>query len=51
MAIITFFYHWEWERAEQEFTRCIALNPNNAEALSYYALFLVFAGRTRKPSG
>ncbi|CAN5758563.1 hypothetical protein BH20ACI3_BH20ACI3_24840 [soil metagenome] len=45
LAIITFFYAWEWEKAEQEFKRSIALNPNNAEALSYYAIFLGFEER------
>ena len=40
-----FFYEWEWERAEQSFKQAVALNPNNAEALSYYALFLAFEGR------
>ncbi len=45
LAIITFFYDWEWEKAEQEFKRSIALNPNNAEALSYYAIFLGFEER------
>jgi eukaryotic-like serine/threonine-protein kinase len=45
LAIITFFYDWEWEKAEQEFKQSIALTPNNAEALSYYALFLGFEER------
>ena len=45
LAISTFFYDWDWQRAEQEFKKAITLNPNNAEALSYYAMFLVFAGR------
>ena len=40
-----FFYDWEWEQAEQSFKQAIALNPNNAEALSYYALFIAFEGR------
>ena len=46
LAIITFFYDWEWEKAEQAFRQSIALNSNDAEALSYYALFLAFEGRT-----
>ena len=45
LAIITFFYDWDWQRAEQMFKQSIALNPNNAEALSYFAMFLAFAGR------
>ena len=46
LALITFLYDWDWERAEQEFRQSIALNSNDAEALSYYALFLAFEGRT-----
>jgi serine/threonine-protein kinase len=46
LALITFLYDWEWERAEQQFRQSIALNSNDAEALSYYALFLAFEGRT-----
>jgi len=44
-AIIIFFYDWEWEKAEEQFKQAIALNPNNAEALTYYALFLAFEER------
>jgi TolB-like protein/pimeloyl-ACP methyl ester carboxylesterase/Tfp pilus assembly protein PilF len=44
-ALATFIYDWEWEKAEQEFKQSIALSPNNAEALSYYALFLGFEER------
>jgi len=44
-SMITFFYDWDWRGAERAFTRSIELNPNNSEALSYYALFLVFDGR------
>ena len=44
-ALITFFYEWQWQLAEQEFRQCLALDPNHAEALSYYAMFLVFVGR------
>ena len=46
LAMTTFFYDWEWEGAEQAFRQSIALKPNDAEALSYYALFLAFEGRT-----
>lgn len=45
LAIMKFFYEWEWDKAEQEFKQAIALNPNNAEALSYYAIFLGFEER------
>jgi serine/threonine-protein kinase len=45
LGIITFFHDWEWARAEQAFKQSVTLNPGNAEALSYYALFLAFEGR------
>src|SRR5688500_1138518 len=44
-SLIIFFYEWDWQRAEQEFRQCLTIDANNAEALSYYAMFLVFAGR------
>ena len=45
LSMITFFYDWNWRGAERAFIRSIELNPNNGEALSYYALFLAFDGR------
>ena len=51
LAMITFFYDWDWKRAEQQFTQAITLNPNNAEALSYFAMFLAFAGRLDEAIG
>ena len=47
-AIISFFYDWDWRGAERAFVRSIELDPNNSEALSYYALFLVFEGRVEE---
>ena len=48
LAMTTFFYDWDWRGADQTFVRSIELNPNNSEALSYYALFLVFDGRVEE---
>jgi serine/threonine protein kinase/tetratricopeptide (TPR) repeat protein len=45
LAITTFFYDWDWRGAERTFIRSIELNPNSAESLAYYALFLAFEGR------
>jgi adenylate cyclase len=45
LAIITFFYEWDWKRAEQTFNHSLTLKPNNAESLSYFAMFLAFDGR------
>ncbi len=44
-AMISFFYDWEWQKAEQEFKRAVALDPHNAEALSFYSMFLGFEER------
>ena len=40
LGMVNFFHDWEWEKAEQEFKQAILLNPKDAEALSYYAMFL-----------
>jgi tetratricopeptide (TPR) repeat protein len=40
LALITLFFDWDWPRSEDEFRRAISLDPNNAEALSFYAIFL-----------
>jgi eukaryotic-like serine/threonine-protein kinase len=45
VALTAFFYDWDYQRAEQAFHRSIALSPNNAEALSYRAMFLAVTGR------
>ena len=44
-AMVSFFYEWKWKEAEQAFERAIALSPHNAEALSFYAMFLAFEER------
>ena len=45
LGMVTFFHDWEWEKAEQEFKQATLLNPKDAEALSYYAMFLGFVDR------
>jgi serine/threonine-protein kinase len=45
LALTAFFYEWNWQKAEREFTHTVALDPKNAEALSYYGMFLAFLGR------
>ncbi len=47
-AMISFFYDWEWQKAEQEFKRAIGLDPHNAEALSFYSMFLGFEERFKE---
>jgi len=46
LGMVNFFHDWEWEKAEQEFKQAILLNPKDAEALSYYAMFLGFLDRS-----
>jgi adenylate cyclase len=46
LGLIAFFYDWDWKRAEQMLAHSITLKPNNAEALSYIAMFLAFEGVT-----
>jgi serine/threonine-protein kinase len=38
-------YDWDWAAAEQEFKRAIELNPNNANAHTYYSRYLTSIGR------
>jgi TolB-like protein/Flp pilus assembly protein TadD len=45
LAILAHWYEWKWAEAEDGFKRTLALSPNNAEALSYYAWFLTSMGR------
>lgn len=45
LGLMAFFYYWEWEKAERSFKKAIEINPNNAEAVSYYAMFLGFTER------
>ena len=45
LGMVNFFHDWEWEKAEQEFKQATLLNPKDAEALSYYAMFLAFVDR------
>ena len=38
-------YDWDWESAEAEYRRAIALNPNSADAYLAYAALLAFLAR------
>jgi eukaryotic-like serine/threonine-protein kinase len=38
-------YDWNWQEAEKEFRRAIALNPNYATAHDWYGQYLVSMGR------
>lgn len=45
MANIAMQFDQDWKRAEEEFERAIALNPNNVPAYSFYGLLLIALGR------
>jgi len=45
LAAIDEVHHWDWARAEQRHQRAIALEPNQATAMQWYALHLSRRGR------
>ena len=46
LALVTFFYDWDWTVAEREFRRAIELNPNYATAHHGYAILLTAMQRS-----
>jgi TolB-like protein/DNA-binding winged helix-turn-helix (wHTH) protein/Tfp pilus assembly protein PilF len=45
LAASAFYYRWDWNEAEGEFQRALALDPNMVEARFEYAWFLSSMGR------
>lgn len=45
MAVVKFYWEWDWDGAEREFVRAIELSPALAEAHHGYAHFLSLMGR------
>ena len=45
MALVKFWFDWDWSGAEIEFTRSIELNPSYATAYQWYCWFLAAMGR------
>ena len=45
LAIIKFFYEWNWAEGEKECQEAIRLNPNLAQAHYVYAQYFALAGR------
>lgn len=45
LALIVQNYDWDWQTADREFRRAIALNPNYATAHHWYAEHLMWRGR------
>ena len=46
LAHVKYYYDRDWAGAEQEFKRAIELNPNYPQAHHWYAIYLVWVGRT-----
>ena len=40
LALVEFYYDWNWKQSEQEFRRAIELNPNYATAHQWYGYYL-----------
>jgi TolB-like protein/Tfp pilus assembly protein PilF len=45
LGYVHMYYDWDWEAADREFRRAIALNPSYATAHEWYGLFLAAMGR------
>jgi TolB-like protein/Tfp pilus assembly protein PilF len=45
LALVRFWYEWDWTGAEEEFLRAIELNPSYAAAHHWYASYLNAMGR------
>ena len=45
LGTVEFWFDWDWKAAETELKKAIALNPNNADAHRFYAVFLTISGR------
>jgi len=45
LALVEFYYDWNWKQSEREFQRAIELNPNYATAHQWYSYYLVAMGR------
>lgn len=45
LAFVKFQFDWDWQGAEKDFRRAIALNPNSAVSHSRYAMYLATRSR------
>jgi adenylate cyclase len=39
LAIISMFYEWKWDQAEDQFKKAISINPSFIQAYAWYGLF------------
>lgn len=45
LGIVSYFYDWKWQEADNEFKRALQLNPNSSDAHQWYAIMLIGVGR------
>jgi TolB-like protein len=45
LGMIAVLHEWDWNGAEREFSRAIALNPNYVPARHWYSHYLIYLGR------
>jgi TolB-like protein/Flp pilus assembly protein TadD len=45
VALVRFWYEWDWQDAEKEFKRALKLSPNYAAAHQWFASYLITQGR------
>ena len=48
LAHVKYYYDRDWDGGEHEFKRAIELNPNYPQAHHWYAIYLVWVGRTNE---
>jgi DNA-binding winged helix-turn-helix (wHTH) protein/Flp pilus assembly protein TadD len=48
LGMISFYYEWDWTKAETEFQKAIALNPNYAITYEWYAITLAALGKHKE---
>jgi TolB-like protein/tetratricopeptide (TPR) repeat protein len=48
LAMVNYFYKWDWSGSQRCFLKAIELNPNSAEAHQYYAMLLMTLGHFKK---
>jgi TolB-like protein/DNA-binding winged helix-turn-helix (wHTH) protein/Tfp pilus assembly protein PilF len=46
LAVVHFYYDWNWNESERELQRAIRLNPNYATAHHWYSVYLAAMGRS-----
>jgi tetratricopeptide (TPR) repeat protein len=51
LAHVLVLHDWDWRRAEAEYQRAIALDPNSEQAHSWYSELLQVQGRTEEAVG